>query len=431
MKRSIIVLIVLLASFGLVFAQGSKETQTGASSGDSPIVVKYAFWGNPDAIGVEKDIIDAFEAQNPNIKIETVVSGFNDYHTKIMTMIAGNMAPDVMRIDSYYFQDFVDLNAIESIDSFVERDNIDMSMYPPQGLEEGSYRGKLYGLPFAIAPMYMIINLNAFEKEGVPLPSLDWSVDDFEKIVRQFDGARTGTYGYAFNLDNLPSLIPFVWANGGSLLNEDRTQYTLDTPEGAKGIQMIADLYQQGYIPRDAILPGNTDTLRRWFINGTIAMMMASAQQILAIQNVEGVAFEAWPMPQGVTEHTTAYKGNSISISAASKQKEAAWTFLKFLRGIEGEMLYLGAKRMPPTMTDPSLWTLYLDAGKYPMRIQEVSSLIIERKGHVLPLRSGYSEIEQEAMTAVSQAILGNKTALQAFQDIRPKVETIIRRNTK
>ncbi len=89
MKRMVLVLLGFVLIVGSIGAQGKSER--AAQSG--PVTLKYAFWGNPDAIGVEQDIIEAFETLHPDIKIEPIVSGYADYHTKIMTMIAGTWPP--------------------------------------------------------------------------------------------------------------------------------------------------------------------------------------------------------------------------------------------------------------------------------------------------------------------------------------------------
>jgi len=98
-----------------------------AISAQSTINIKYAFWGNPDAIGVEKDIIEAFEVSHPGIKVTPVAIAYNDYHPKLQVMIAGGMAPDVMRIDSYFFQDFLKNKALKDITGLIKANNFDTS----------------------------------------------------------------------------------------------------------------------------------------------------------------------------------------------------------------------------------------------------------------------------------------------------------------
>ncbi|MBZ4673430.1 MAG: transporter substrate-binding protein [Spirochaeta sp.] len=428
MKRITLLAVCLLLVFTAVWAQGEKE----AKESTGPVTIKYAFWGNPDAIGVEQDIIKAFEESHPDIKIESIVSGYSDYHTKLMTMIAGNMAPDVMRIDDYYFYDFIKLGAVESLSPYIERDGLDLDLYPKMGIEEATVDGQIYGLPWGTAPLYMLLNLDAFENAGVSLPSLDWTTEDFERIVRSFNPQKDKVYGFAIDTNYLSSVLPHIWSKGGTLLSEDKSQYTGDSPKATSAIQMLADLYAEGYMPKDTINSGNTEALRRWFSNGTIAMMSGSAQEILAIQKIEGMRFEAWTMPQALdSKNTTVFKSNTISMSKSSKVKEAAWTFTKFLRGVEGEDLYVRAKRFPPTLNIAENWALYLDPNLYPKKIKENSELIAKEYGHTLPLRTGYAAIESKVIPAVQSAMLGTKTAAQAMADIRSDITKIIETNSK
>ncbi len=427
MKRTLVLLLSLVMILSVLGAQGAQETKQSG-----PVTLKYAFWGNPDAIGVEQDIIKAFEEKHPDIKIEPIVSGYADYHTKLMTMIAGNMAPDVMRIDDYYFYDFIKLGAVESLSPFIQRDKIDLNLYPKMGIEEATVDGQIYGLPWGTAPLYMLLNLDAFEKAKVALPSLDWTIDDFERIVRSFNPAQSKIYGFALDTGYLSGFLPYIWAKGGTLLSEDKSRYTGDSAEASSAIQMLADLYKEGYMPKDTINSGNTEALRRWFSNGMVAIIGGSAQEILAIQKIEGIRFEAWTMPQALnSKNTTVFKSNTISMSKSSKQKEAAWIFTKFLRGVEGEDLYVRAKRFPPTLNIAQNWALYLDPNLYPKQIKQNSELIAKEYGHTLPLRTGYAAIESKVIPAVQSAMLGTKTAAQAMADIRSDITKIIETNSK
>jgi multiple sugar transport system substrate-binding protein len=45
--------------------------------------IKYAFWGNPDAIGVEKDIIDAYEAARSGARVTPIAVEYGTYHESL------------------------------------------------------------------------------------------------------------------------------------------------------------------------------------------------------------------------------------------------------------------------------------------------------------------------------------------------------------
>ncbi len=122
MRKAAFASAVLLTLAVAVFANGAQEGGTPTSS--EPKTLRYAFWGNPTAIGVEQDIINEYVKLHPNVTIEPVVSAYADYHSKILVMIAGGSAPDIMRIDSYHFRDFVraedqiaGMPSLQSVDS--------------------------------------------------------------------------------------------------------------------------------------------------------------------------------------------------------------------------------------------------------------------------------------------------------------------------
>ncbi len=397
-----------------------------------PLTLRYAFWGNPDAIGVERDIINAFQAKNGAITVEPVVSGYGDYHTMLLTRLAGGNAPDVMRVDSYYFFDFLQVNALRSIDDLVTRDKIDTAIYYQQGIQEASSNGKLYGLPWATSGLYMIINLKMLEAVGLKAPSLDWTWDDAEAIAKKVTtgSGADAKFGFAFNTTSLSSVLPYVWAEGGDLFTPDRKKFALNEPAAIRGLERLVRQYKEGLMPQDTIT-ANADAMTRWFVNDRVAMRLGSVAEVLSTQKVEGTRFEAWSQPGGPgRKRTTVYKSNLVGIATPSKLVEPSWTFLKFLRGPsgEGETLYMQAKRMAPTMADDKYWALYADPTKYPKLIGPNSKAIADSYGSLLPLRPGWLEIEQMVLPAVQQAMTGAKTAKAAMDEIAPRVQAVLDR---
>ena len=194
------------------------------------VVIKYAFWGNPDALGVEKDIIEAFEKENPGIKVQPIVSPYSEYHTKLLVMIAGGMSPDVFRINSSFFlDDFLRIKALRDLTSLIKRDKIKLNLYYPLGLEECMSKGRYYGLPWGTAPCYLAVNLKVFKEAGLSVPSYDWTWDDFvdicKKLSKKTETDQVFAYADTFVLENV---LPFIWGTGVDLFDKTRTKFTLN-----------------------------------------------------------------------------------------------------------------------------------------------------------------------------------------------------------
>ena len=394
--------------------------------------IQYSFWGNPTAIGVEKDIIDEFEKIHPDIKVTPIAVDYNNYHTKLLTLIAGGQAPDVMRIDSYFFTDFMKAKAVKDITALIKKDKVNLKAYYQAGLFDCRQGNKYYGLPWGTAPLYIFINTKMFKDAGIPVPSVDWKYDDFLKIARQLSKGQGADrqYGFALLPVELNHFLSFIWGNGGDLFDKSRKKFTLNKPESVKRLQEIADLIKEGVIPDPAQFT-SADVINRWMVNYKAAIRMGSAAEILSMQALPGFDFDVLPFP-GTPLHrnVTIYKSNVIGISSTTKKDKAAWEFLKFLRapGQRGETLYMQAKRMPPCVDDPELWKIYADPNKSPHNVAEVSKIVASKYGHALPLRSGWMEIQGLVIPQLQRVYAGQISAKQAMDEIAPKVQEVINR---
>ena len=432
MQKTVIFVAMFFATAVFSFAGGKAESAT--STAPQTTTVQYAFWGNPVAIGVEDDIIKAFEAKNPSVKIEPVVSGYDDYHTKLLTLIAGGAAPDVMRIDSYFFADFLKAGALREISDLIKKANINLSSYYPEGVEENSHNGKVYGLPWGTAPLYMLVNLKMLHDAGLSLPPMNWNWNDFATMVKKLTkgSGPEKQYGFAIPLQNISSILPFVWENGGGLFDKSRQHFTLDQPAAYEALQKLAALFSAGDMPQDS-LNANGDVLARWFVNNKLAMYEGAASDILNLQKVPGTEFEAIAMPNGTIKQTTVYKSNIVGISPETKHLNQAWTFLQFLRGPsgEGETLYMKAHRIPPTIDNPKYWAMYADPTKYPKLIAQNTTEISDTYGRLLPLRAGWLEVQQMLTPALQSVFLGQMSAESAMKAVAPKIQAVLDRAGK
>ena len=394
------------------------------------VEIKYAFWGNPDAIGVEKDIIEAYEAAHPDGKVTPIAVDYGNYHSKLLVMIAGGQPPDVMRIDSFFFQDFMKARALKNITPLIRKDKLDLSKYYPAGLADCRSGSDYYGLPWGTAPNYMILNTKMFADAGIPLPPMNWTWKDFVSIARKLSmgSGETKQYGFVYSLYGLDFFLPFMWMEGEDLFDKTRTKFTLNTPGAAKKVEELKSLVKEGVFTNPFELIAMDATLR-YLSQNRVAMMIGQANTLLSLQKIDGFDFAVRPIP-GTAKYpaVTTYKSNIIAISAGSKKEQAAWDFLKFLRGpdLEGEMLYMKAKRMPPTFDVQILWDTYADASKPPKDIVPITKEMAAKYGHLLPLRKGWMEVQSLVLQSLQNVFADKATASEALSDIAPKVQAVL-----
>lgn len=400
---------------------------------NAQITIKYAFWGNPDAIGVEKDIIEAFEAAHPDIKVTPIAVAYNDYHPKLQILIAGGQAPEVMRIDSYFFQGFLKTGALKDLSSMIKSSKIDLTKYYQTGLQDSVSGGKYYGLPWGTAPLYMFLNTKVFKDAGVAIPNANWTWDEFVKVAQALSKGEGEAMvnGYGTTALELNTILPYIWGAGEDLFNKDRTKFALTTPGAAKKIDEIAKLIKAKTFADPAVFT-NADVLMRYFVQGKVGMMMGAASSILSLQKTDGFEFTLLPFPgTAKVPAVTISKSNTVSMYSKIKDKKveaAAWEFLQFLRapGQQGETLYMQAKRMPPNMDDAALWALYADTSKSPKNVMAMTKEINTKYGRLLPLVPTWSEIQGVVMPQIQKVYAGAVDAATAMKEIEPKVNAIL-----
>jgi len=150
---------------------------TGSIAAQSPVTISIAFWGNNEEANTTEQMIAAFEAANPNIKVdENWVQG--SYEEKVTTMIAGGTPPDLWQISQSDLPGFVD--------AFAPVTGVDTSAYSsPTFTNALTYDGSLYAIPFVAKPKVMGINVDLFKAAGIPIPSLTdrMTTDQFQDLA--------------------------------------------------------------------------------------------------------------------------------------------------------------------------------------------------------------------------------------------------------
>ncbi|GAA3740222.1 extracellular solute-binding protein [Plantactinospora mayteni] len=170
----------------------------GDSGGDSgPVELRFSWWGNNDRAQATQKVIDAFQAQNPDIKVSGSSADFNAYFDKLATEVAAGDAPDVITLGGAYPREYGDRGALldlARVQNELRTDKIDAA-----ALGNGRFEEKQYGVPTGVNTFAVVVNPAVFQKAGVPLPDdSTWTWDDFARIARDISAkSPKGTYGAA------------------------------------------------------------------------------------------------------------------------------------------------------------------------------------------------------------------------------------------
>ena len=330
---------------------GDESTPSGSQpSGSQPsgggavtlTVASFNIGGFTDSAAWEP-IIEAFNAQNPDVTIEILPVTYQDGDQQLANLIAGGNAPDIVfegpeRIIGNYANEglLVDLSDLwegvtdipESISSVSQLD------------------GTYYMYPLSVAAHCMAINYEAFEAAGA-LQYIDeetrtWTTDDFVAACEALKAAMdAGTITMA------ETGIIYCGAQGGdqgtrALVNnlysdyyvtEDGSSYNANSANNVKALELLQGMVDEGTMGVSTSYAA-ADELQA-FANGTCAMTFCwnySNYSQYAAQTQFTPFAMAFPSDDGVPELEMAGPYGLCVFNNDDQAKiDAAKEFVKFV----------------------------------------------------------------------------------------------------
>ena len=295
-------------------------------------VMSFFAYDNPE---VETAVVAAFEAANPDIKVEFESVPMSDIFLKYKTLIAGDVAPDVMAFNYDNSYVFASMGALAPLDEFITKTGYDTSQIYSATLNMFKVDGVQYSMPATFSDVVLFYNKDMFDAAGLEYPQRDWTQVELQAAAKALTVDKDGDgkidqWGYTF-----PWWPVVLEMYGGSIWSEDGKTCTLNSPEGVKAIQSIVDARYVGmYSPTADQLAEQGD----WdmFIAGKLAMFPTGPWAIQPFNdNISGFTYDVAHMPAGDKQATHVY-ANSYGMAAGSKNKDAAWKFIAFATGPEG-----------------------------------------------------------------------------------------------
>src|SRR5690606_37095941 len=132
------------------------------------------------------ELVPAIEKKFARIKVRVNSSlGDAGYDAKLLTLIAGKMAPDIFLVTQTNFPFYANKGIALPIDDWVARDSDIKRDHFYQKLLDGlTVNGKLVGLPTDFSTIIMFYNKDMFDKHKVKYPTTDWTVDEYLEKCR-------------------------------------------------------------------------------------------------------------------------------------------------------------------------------------------------------------------------------------------------------
>jgi multiple sugar transport system substrate-binding protein len=417
----------------------------------TPIATKltFTYWGSEmERVAIE-GMVAEFEKQNPDIDVEPIQMPYEEYLARITAMMKEGGTPDVGYFPSLQAPLWAQEGKLLDLTELVQTDPLLSSALPVTRYYYGN--GKIAGLNTAVEATLLFYNKDLFDKAGVPYPPSDpaqaWTWEQFVDAAKKltvdangkhpgeegFDPAQIATYGIAFDkIYEGWTFYPFIFSNGGQVVNEDGTSLLLDSPEAVEAMQNLADLMWVHHVSptpaQDANLPGYVTM----FQTGNLAMHISGQWTLLDYSSVKNLEFGVAVLPKFKVP-VTVVLGSPTVIFADTKNKDAAIRFYKFHNNPEAVDLFARGLWMPLQKvyyTVPDKMKFWLENPAHPVEMRLAFTDYIVNYSTPLPsyyLRN-YAEVLDKAIRPAVEKIWDNEATAadalaQAVQDAAPLLQ--------
>ncbi len=361
--RSLIVLFILTFALVLVLSgvEGCAPTSpTAAPTNPAPNLapttaptlsgkIRVAHWEDPSTTEYYNQLLAKFQQQYPNVQVEYVTAPTGQYMDKLNVMLASGDPADVFLAGigfPYTYQAVQSKTFADLTDNYTRK-------LKGQLLETAvtpwTVGGKVYGIPIIVETTgNLCFNKKAFDDAKLAYPNDRWTPNDYraaaQKLVQRDASGKVTRWGALPGADFFYiSVYIILKSHDGEAFTPDGKKWVagLD-PFLKKNVEALEPYIAMGGVDKSAPTPSQVRELgfgEGMFERGEVAMRHCGFFLLPLFNKITAfdwgaVVNERWP------EHP--YVGLTplaLAMSDTSKNKSAAWAFIKFATSPEAQTL--------------------------------------------------------------------------------------------
>ena len=404
-RLPVALLAFLLVALGSFSAMAQDATPNTDLSGEITI---WHGWTGAEADTLTNDILPAWQAAYPNVKINVLAVPFDQLKAKYSTEAATGGGPDILIAPLDWVGELTTGELIQPIDQFV--DEATLSQYLPSTVDALKYDGKLMAMPESFEAVAMYYN-----KTLMPTPVA--STADLDKLAADVAAANSGSYGLALYSDFYHP-AGYFFGFGGKLFNEDYTS-AVNSPETVAFLDWMKGLQSKpGYF-----LQNDDNAISSLF--------------------KEGKAAAVFNGPWALGDYTTALGADNVGvaplplISEANGASPAPFIGVKNLMmnsNISGDQAQLAATFMKWFTSPASESFLFEKAGHLPANIgvdvsgNEIAQAFIKQAetGTPLPTVPQMGQVWEPVGNMITSVLSGDASPADAAKKAQEQIDQAI-----
>jgi len=406
-KKFLVVFFVVLVSLSIIAISAQQITIT---------VQDYFTTGGQ--LEFLNGAIKTYEASHPNVTINHVYVPRDSIMQKTLQEKLTGTLPDIIMADNPWVPSLIQAGIWMNIKPYVENWDYYKTMYKPYK-DLGTYNGGFYTLQYGTNNVLLFYNGKYLKEAGITELPTTW--DQLLQVCAQLKDklGSSGIYPIGFSADPNEECTwqfePFLWSNGGNLLD-------LSSTPSVQALQFWTTLVQKGYAPKSVVNweQGDVGTM---FANGKLAMMINGCWEfdwhvLPDVVSKYDVGVVEMPVPKAGLNPVVPFGGESygIAFNEPADRLPTALDFLKFLYSTENIAKWdLDSSDIPVAECVVSSFENDLSPS-----MRSLLEPFMEQSKHAVAraIAGGgtlYLNISPIVWTAIEQALIGSKTPEEAF----------------
>jgi multiple sugar transport system substrate-binding protein len=306
------------------------------------VTVNLWMHDHPPRVPLDRELIDAFMAENPDVDVVYDVIPVADFDTRLYTALAAGRGPDLFNQANFSLGQFRAAGVIAPLDveaaGFGSVEAFEQAY--TTGTEGATFDGVPYGIPTEVS-VYACYANDALWREAGLDPQSDFPAT-WEELVEVAERMTTRNAqgdpvqrGFDFNWTS-PIFVwlqfnPMVTQLGGRLIDEQEFRATIDTPEVARVMH-----YWNDWVNTHRLGGPQYTGSRDAFLAGELAIDCSFGNWGVPQMEDAGIEYSIHPVPRwsdavndsGFDVYAYFFLVNSRSDAAV---QEAAWRLAGFL----------------------------------------------------------------------------------------------------
>ncbi|MDH6364304.1 fructooligosaccharide transport system substrate-binding protein [Enterococcus sp. PF1-24] len=395
--------VTALALGGLAGCGGSKEASSSSDPGEIKVWVQFSD-ETPEGKAWE-EVVENFNAEyEGEFKAVTEYiprSGSGGgYEDKVNAAITTDSLPDIITLDGPNTAAYAHSGVIAPLEEYLE--DADMDDVLDSIIQQGTYDGKMYAFGFSESNVGIYYNKALFKEAGITaeeMPTLEnpWTWSEFQAICQKLTDKYQApaidmqlassdemlTYAYT----------PFVWSNGGEIVNETGTEAEgyFNEEKTVEALSFVQDLVEKEYTTISPIEKG--------FETGKYAMLLSGSWAMADLdENYQDIEYGILPYPvSDKTKQLVSPTGSwQLAMTTKTEKKDASAAFIKFATNTESsKIISLGNSVLPIRNSTIELIKDEVSEGMQVLMEQNQIS------GHARPVVVAYPQVSRAFQQAI------------------------------